>query len=70
MTFNELTDITSHEHREDFYELLLANSDVILLQIARTSKQQVAEAFNMHPTVFTTAFKFILAHNNLTTKGL
>jgi hypothetical protein len=50
-------------HRDDYYELLLDYADPILLQIAKTSKTEVAKDLNMTPSVFSTALKFIKAYS-------
>ena len=69
MTFNKLTDLIDQEHQDNYYELLLAHSSLILTELGRTSKAQVATALNIHPTVFSTALKYIIAHHNLVNKA-
>ncbi len=49
----------------DYYETILKHSSLILEEIGRTSKLEVASAIGMTPQVFTTAHKFIVAHHNI-----
>jgi len=45
-----------------YYKLLLDNAEVILIQVAQTSKAQVAKDLGMTPQVFATAIKFIASN--------
>ena len=62
MTYTELiTKIKEPMLPTEYYKLLLAHPHEITIQIANTSKKQVADDLGMTPQVFATAIKFITA---------
>lgn len=64
MTFIELADSTQ-QPKTAYYADLLLHHEVIINEVGRTDKQTVANALNMQPSVFSIAYKFILAYNDL-----
>ena len=65
MTFEELTNLTDPTE-SGYYELLLSNSTIILLEVAKTSKKRVAEKIGLLPSAFSGVYSCIVAHNILT----
>ncbi len=60
MKYDELlTKIATPILPHRYYELLLDSSTIIVMQVAKTSKKQVAQDLGMTPQVFATAYKFI-----------
>jgi len=58
MTFKELT------KANPTYETLLDNATIIIQEIGRTTKNNVALELNINPTVFSTVYKMLLAETN------
>ena len=65
MTYDELVHKLTKEHNPIYYETMLHNSELILLEIGKKGKTEVAKELNVPPTLFSTFYKFILAHNNI-----
>lgn len=63
MNFIDLTDLLETP-REDYYELLLDNAELILREVAMTSKHEVAEKLGLKASAFSIAIKFIIAQAN------
>jgi len=65
LTITELSNLTQTP-RADYYELLLANSTLIMLEVAKTSKSKVAERLHIKASAFSGVYSCIVAHNTLT----
>ena len=67
MTILELSNLTEHK-REDYYDILLSHSTLIIKEVAKTSKAKVAGLLHIKPSAFSGVFGCIVAHD--TYKGL
>ncbi len=65
MTYKALIIDIQAEHQNNYFELILTHSRLILEEIGRTSKRKVAEDLNQTATQFSIAYKYIQAHHNL-----
>ena len=68
MTYDTLIKLIQAEHQNDYYELILTHSQLIMEEIGKTNKANIAHDLNMKPTQFSIAYKYILAHHNLTSR--
>ena len=64
MTFLELSEWTQ-QHRSDYYTVLMAHSDLILMEVAKSSKNAVSKALSIHPSQFSTLHACLVAYHNL-----
>jgi len=64
MTFKDLSALIAEQRLDSYYEILLDNAETIITEIGNTSKKEVAEHLQIHPTVFSTVYKLIKAEYN------
>jgi len=67
MTYPQLIDHLQDNRLpdNDYYKFLLNNSSIIIEQIPYKSKAILGKELGMTPQVFSTALKYILAHNSI-----
>ncbi len=64
MTISDLSDLTQ-QPREDYYELLLTHSTLIINEVGKTSQAKVAKLLHISPPKFSGVFGCIVAYDNL-----
>jgi len=69
MTFQELSDHIKAEHRPNYAKLLMAHTDVIMMNIAKTTKRETAIALNIQPSAFSLVYALLLEHKELTNEA-
>jgi len=68
MTYDTLIKLIKAEYQNDYYELILTHSQLIMEEIGKTNKANIAHDLNMKPTQFSIAYKYILAHHNISNR--
>ena len=67
MTLNELSKLTE-QHQDEYYELLLTYSTLIIREVGLSSKRSVSTALHINPSQFSGVFGCIVAYDNLKDK--
>ncbi len=68
MTLIELSKLTE-QHQDNYYQLLLIHSTLIIREVGLSSKRSVSKALHINPSQFSGVYGCIVAYDNIVTKG-